>query len=199
MILVQPKTKEQSIPCLDLSGLQITRVQFQQLCDANPDLQLELDRDGKLIIMAPTFGISGERNSSLNGQLWSWNERTNLGKVFDSNTGYDFAVVDGGILAPDVSWIANDRLAGVDLNQFCPISPDLVIELRSSTNRLNTLREKMLDYREYGVKLGWLINPQDRTVEVYRIDKEVEILESPSSVSGEDVLPGFVLNLAKIW
>jgi Uma2 family endonuclease len=199
MILIQPKAKEQSIPCVDLSGLQITRVQFQQLCEANPDLRLELSRDGKLIVMAPTFSISGERNSSLNGQLWVWNDLTNLGKVFDSNTGYDFAAVGGGILAPDASWIAIDRIAGVDLNQFCPISPDFVIELRSSTDRLSPLQEKMLEYQQYGVKFGWLINPQERTVEVYRIGKEVEILESPSSVSGEDVLPGFVLNLAKIW
>jgi Uma2 family endonuclease len=199
MIFIQPKAKEQSIPCLDLSGLQITRIQFQQLCEDNPDLKLELSREGKLIVMAPTFSISGERNSNLNGQLWVWNDRTNLGKVFDSNTGYDFAAVGGGILAPDASWISNDRISGIDLNQFCPISPDFVIELRSSTDRLATLQEKMLEYREYGVKLGWLINPQDRNVEVYRIGKEVEILESPNSVSGEDILPGFVLNLAKIW
>lgn len=207
MILIQPQANEQSIPCLDLSGLQITRVQFQQLCEANPDLRLELSRDGKLIVMAPTFSISGERNASLNGQLWIWNDRVNLGKVFDSNTGYDFAAVGGGILVPDVSWIANERIAGVDLNQFCPISPDFVIELRSSTDKLAPLQAKMLEYREYGVKLGWLINPQDLTVEVYRLDREagnersrsVEILTSPNSISGEDVLPGFELNLAKIW
>ena len=199
MILIQSKAKEQSIPSVDLSGLQITRVQFQQLCEANPDLRMELSRDGELIIMAPTFSISGERNSSLTGQLWVWNDRTNLGKVFDSNSGYDFAAVGGGILAPDVSWISNDRIAGIDLNQFCPISPDFIIELRSSTDRLTTLQDKMLEYQEYGVKLGWLINPQDRIVEVYGIGKEVEILESPISVSGEDILPEFVLNLAKIW
>ncbi len=199
MILVQPQTKERSIPCLDLSGLQITRGQFQQLCQVNPDLQLELGRNGELILMAPTFGISGERNASLIIQVGIWNDRTNLGKVFDSNTGYDFAAVGGGILAPDVSWIALDQLVGVDLNQFCPISPDFVIELRSSTDRLATLQAKMLEYREYGVKLGWLINPQDLIVEVYRIDKDVEILASPKEVSGEDILPGFVLNLAKIW
>ena len=199
MILIQPKAKEQSIPCVDLSVLQITRFQFQQLCEANPDLRLELSRHGKLIIMAPTFSISGERNSSLNGQLWVWNDRTNLGKVFDSSSGYDFAAVGGGILAPDASWIAKNRIAGIDLNQFCPISPDFVIELRSSTDRLANLQDKMVEYREYGVKLGWLINPQDRTVEVYRIGKEVDVLESPNSLSGDDVLPEFVLNLAKIW
>jgi Uma2 family endonuclease len=199
MVLIQPKTQGQLIPCVDLSGLQITRAQFQQLCADNPDLRLELSRDEKLIVMAPTFFISGERNSNLNGQLWAWNERTNLGKVLDSNTGYDFAAVGGGILAPDASWIANERIAGVDLNRFCPISPDFVIELRSSTDRLAQLQAKMLEYREYGVRLGWLIDPQDRTVAVYRIDREVEILASPNSVSGEDVLPGFVLNLAKIW
>jgi Uma2 family endonuclease len=199
MIRIQPKAKEPSIPCLDLSGLQITRVQFQQLCEDNPDLQLELSRDGKLIVMAPTFSISGERNSSLNGQLWAWNDRTNLGKVFDSNTGYDFAAMGGGILSPDVSWISNDRIAEIDLNQFCPISPDLAIELRSSTDRLAPLQAKMLEYQEYGVKLGWLINPQDRNVEVYRIGKEIEILDAPNSVSGEGILPEFVLNLTKIW
>jgi Uma2 family endonuclease len=101
MILIQPQATEQSIPCLNLSGLQITRAQFQQLCEANPDLRMELSRNGELIVMAPTFSISGERNANLNGQLWVWNDRTNLGKVFDSNTGYDFAAVGGGILAPD--------------------------------------------------------------------------------------------------
>jgi Uma2 family endonuclease len=108
-----------------------------------------------------------------NGQLWVWNERTNLGKVFDSNTGYDFAAVGGGILAPDVSWIRNDRLEGVDLNQFCPVVPDFIIELRSSTDRLATLQAKMAEYREYGVKLGWLINPQDLTIELSKFIESI--------------------------
>jgi Uma2 family endonuclease len=184
---------------VDFSGVQITRTQFQQLCEANPDLRLELNRHGELIVMAPTFGISGGRNASLIIQVGIWNNRTNLGKVFDSNTGYDFAAVGGGILAPDVSWISNNRLEGVDLNQFCPIVPDFIIELRSSTDRLATLQAKMAEYREYGVKLGWLINPQDLTVEISRIDREVETLTSPISLSGEDILPEFELDLTNIW
>jgi Uma2 family endonuclease len=201
MVLIrsQVQTEAPPIPYLDFSGVKITRTQFQQLCEVNPDLRLELNRHGELIVMAPTFGISGGRNSSLNGQLWVWNERTNLGRVFDSNTGYDFAAVGGGILAPDASWIRNDRLEGVDLNQFCPVVPDFIIELRSSTDRLATLQAKMAEYREYGVKLGWSIDPQDLTVEIYRIDREIEILTSPSSISGEDILPEFELDLTKIW
>ncbi len=180
------------------ADLDVTVEQFDRLCQANPDLRLELTSTGKLIVMAPTFGESGAKNFSLIGQIWAWNENTELGKAFDSSTGYDFLAINGGRMSPDVSWIQNSRIEGVSLKQFIPVVPDFLIELRSTTDRLGDLRLKMLEYQRLGVRLGLLINPQDKQVEIYRLDTIAEILESPTSVSCEDVLPGFILDLKKI-
>jgi Uma2 family endonuclease len=186
--------------------LNVTAEQFDRLCQANPDLRLELTSTGKLIVMAPTFGESGEKNFSLIGQVWAWNEKTELGKAFDSSTGYDFLAIGGGKMSPDVSWIQNSRIEGVSLKQFIPVVPDFLVELRSTTDRLGDLRSKMLEYQRLGVRLGLLINPQDKQVEIYRwrslslgaSNTALEVLESPISISCEDVLPGFVLDLKKI-
>ncbi len=178
--------------------LHVTPEQFSRLCQDNPDLRLELSNKGELIVMAPTFGESGEKNGNLFGRVWAWNEQTELGKTFDSSTGYDFSTIGGGKLSPDVSWIENSRLQGVSLKQFIPVVPDFLIELRSATDSLKDLRSKMLEYQRLGVRLGLLINPQDKQVEIYRLGRAVETLESPISVSCEDVLPGFVLSLKKI-
>ncbi len=179
--------------------LQVTPEQFDRLCQDNPDLRLELTNKGELIIMAPTFGETGEKNGNLFGRVWAWNEQTELGKTFDSSTGYDFSAIGGGKLSPDVSWIENSRLEGISLKQFIPVVPDFLIELRSNTDSLKDLQTKMLEYQRLEVRLGLLINPQDKQVEVYRLGKAVEILESPTSVNCEDVLPGFVLSLNKIF
>jgi Uma2 family endonuclease len=179
--------------------LHVTPEQFDRLCQDNPDLRLELNNKGELIVMAPTFGESGEKNGNLFGRVWAWNEQTELGKTFDSSTGYDFSAIGGGKLSPDVSWIKNSRLEGVSLKQFIPIVPDFLIELRSTTDSLQDLQTKMLEYQRLGVRLGLLINPQDQQVEIYCLGRTVETLESPISVSCEDVLPGFVLSLKKIW
>ncbi len=178
--------------------LHVTPEQFDCLCQDNPDLRLELTNKGELIIMAPTFGETGEKNGNLFGRVWAWNEQTELGKTFDSSTGYDFSAIGGGKLSPDVSWIENSRLEGISLKQFIPVVPDFLIELRSNTDSLKDLQTKMLEYQRLEVRLGLLINPQDKQVEVYRLGKAVEILESPTSVNCEDVLPGFVLSLNKI-
>lgn len=178
--------------------LHVTPEQFDRLCQDNPDLRLELTNKGELIVMAPTFGETGEKNGNLFGRVWAWNEQTELGKTFDSSTGYDFSAMGGGKLSPDVSWIENSRLEGISLKQFIPVVPDFLIELRSNTDSLQNLQAKMLEYQRLGVRLGLLINPQDKQVEVYFLGKAVEILESPMSVSCEDVLPGFVLSLNKI-
>jgi Uma2 family endonuclease len=180
------------------ADLDVTVEQFDRLCRANPDLRLELTSTGKLIVMAPTFGESGEKNVSLIVRVGSWNDRTELGKTFDSSTGYDFLAIGGGKMSPDVSWIQNSRIEGVSLKQFIPVVPDFLVELRSTTDRLGDLRTKMLEYQRLGVRLGLLINPQDKQVEIYRLDTAVEILESPTSIDCEDVLPGFVLDLKKI-
>jgi Uma2 family endonuclease len=179
--------------------LHVTPDRFDRLCELNPDLQLELTSSGELIVMPPTFASSGGRNFSLIGQFATWVDKTKLGKGFDSSTGYNFLDIGGGRPSPDVSWIQNSRLRGIDLEQYLPIVPDFVIELRSSTDRLSSVQAKMMEYQNLGVRLGWLINPQDRQVEIYRIGKEVEILESPTEISGEDVLPDFRLNLTSIW
>jgi Uma2 family endonuclease len=156
-----------------------------------------MSADGELIIMPPAFGETGKRNFDLNVQLGIWNRTAKLGEAFDSSTGY--TLPDSSKLSPDVSWIENSRLVGVSLNQFIPIAPDFIIELRSSTDRLPPLRQKMELYRANGVRLGWLINPQDRSVEVYRLGQDVEILTNPARLNGEDVLIGFSLDLTTIW
>ncbi len=199
MTLIESRELEPLFLNIRTTQLHVTPEQFEQLCQANPDLRLELTSSGELIVMPPTFASSGGRNFSLIGQFAAWVEKTKLGSGFDSSTGYNFLAIGGGRPLPDVSWIQNSRLVGVDLEQYLPIVPDFVIELRASTDRLSTLQTKMLEYQSLGVRLGWLINPQDRQVEIYRLGKEVEILESPTEISGEDVLPNFVLNLASIW
>ena len=180
------------------ADLHVTSAQFDRLCQDNRDLRLELTKEGKLIVMAPTFGESGKRNGNLFGRVWAWNERTQLGTTFDSSTGYDFSAIGGGKLSPDVSWIENSRLEGVSLRQFIPVVPDFLIELRSTTDRLSDLQTKMLEYQRLGVKLGLLINPQDRQVEIYRVTKAVEVIQSPTSISCEDILSEFILDLTKI-
>jgi Uma2 family endonuclease len=186
---------------LDVSNttLQVTPEQFDRLCLNNPDLRLELTKDRGLIVMTPAFPISGKQNGTLFGRVWVWNEQTELGEVFDSSTGYDFTAIGGGKMSPDVSWIEYSRLEGISLEQFCPIPPDLAIELRSTTDRLTMLQAKMLEYQRLGVRLGILVNPIDKQVEVYRLGREVEVLDAPMSVSCEDLMPGFVLSLKKIW
>jgi Uma2 family endonuclease len=180
------------------ADLHVTPAQFDRLCADNRDLRLELTKDGKLIVMAPTFGESGKRNLSLAIQVGNWNERTELGEAFDSSTGYDFTAIGGGKMSPDVSWIEKSRLDGVSLRQFIPVIPDFLIELRSTTDRLSDLQSKMQEYQRLGVKLGLLINPQDKQVEVYRLGRETEVIQSPDEIDCQDVIPGFNLDLTKI-
>ncbi|MBA3921839.1 MAG: Uma2 family endonuclease [Nostocaceae cyanobacterium] len=186
---------------LDVSNttLIVTPEQFDRLCIDNPDLRLELTQNRELIVMSPTGGESGRRNGNLFARVWNWNDQTKLGDVFDSSTGYDFTVIGGGKPSPDVSWIEKSRLDGIDIKGFIPVVPDFVIELRSSTDRLNDVQTKMSNYQTLGVKLGILVNPQNRTVEIYRLGQEIQVLESPMSISCEDVMPGFILSMNEIW
>jgi Uma2 family endonuclease len=179
--------------------LTVTPEHFDQLCIDNPDLRLELTKDGELIVMAPVGGESGERNLDLAIDVGIWNRQSNLGRTFDSSTGYDFTPLGGGKLSPDVSWIEKSRLEGVEIVGFIPVVPDFVIELRSATDNLKPLQEKMQEYRRLGVRLGLLINPKNKQIEVYRPGQEVVVLESPSSVDCGDVMPGFVLSMSRIW
>ncbi len=186
---------------LDVSNttLTVTPEQFDRLCIDNPDLRLELTPNRELIVMAPAGGETSKKNSRLNLLVGIWNEQTNLGEVFDSSGGYDFTTLGGGKPAPDVSWIEKSRLEGVNIVGFIPVVPDFVIELRSATDNLKPLQEKMSEYQRLGVRLGLLIDPQNKQVEIYRPGREPEILESPTEIDCGEVMPGFVLSLSRIF
>lgn len=186
-------------PTLELK-IDLTDEQFFQLCQNNRELKFERTQSGELIIMPPTGGTTSDRNSDLNYQLRAWNRQHNLGKVFDSSGG--FKLPNGADRSPDASWVRIERweaLTSEEKDKFLPLCPDFVIELRSPSDSLQTLRSKMQEYIDNGARLGWLIDPKRRVVEIYRPDREVEILPSPSTVFGEDVLPGFVLDLTQVW
>jgi Uma2 family endonuclease len=185
---------------LDLSPItHLTHERFQELCQANPDLKLERTAEGELIVMPPTGWESGRRNSNVNADLVIWNRHTKLGSVFDSSTG--FILPNGAIRSPDAAWVSSERLVALNPNPegFLPLAPDFVIELRSASDRLKPLRDKMIEYCKNGVRLGWLLNPQDNEVEIYRVDQEVEVLKAPGNLSGEEVLPEFTLDWKEIF
>ncbi len=182
------------------SIIKLTSEQFYQLCEENPDLKLERSANGELIAMPPTGGETGKRNVKVTTQLDLWNDRTELGEVFDSSTG--FTLPNKADRSPDVSWVEKSRWSALTPEQrekFIPLCPDFVIELVSPSDSLKKSQEKMQEYMENGCRLGWLINRKKREVEIYRPGQDVEVLQSPLTLSGENVLPGFVLNLQKIW
>jgi Uma2 family endonuclease len=201
MQLLDKNPENQTPISLNISDvrLQVTPEQLDRLCELNPDLRLEINRDGELIVMPPTGGDTGKRNFKLIVQFGNWVEQNGMGEGYDSSTGYNFTAFGGKNPSPDVSWIERSRLEGVDTSGLLPVVPDFVIELRSKTDSVKDVRAKMEEYRRVGVRLGWLIDPQKRQVEIYRPDRDVEILEAPTSLSGEDVLPGFVLDLRSIF
>jgi Uma2 family endonuclease len=186
---------------LDVSNttLTVTPEQFDRLCVNNPDLRLELTPNRELIVMAPAGGETSRGNGDLTGQVWYWNRQTDLGQMFDSSGGYDFTALDGGKPAPDVSWIEKSRLEGVNIVGFIPVVPDFVIELRSATDNLKPLQEKMTEYQRLGVRLGLLIDPKNKQVEMYRPGQEPAILESPSEIDCGEVMPDFVLSMSRIF
>ncbi|TAF06830.1 MAG: Uma2 family endonuclease [Nostocales cyanobacterium] len=180
--------------------LKISHEQFVDLALANRDLQLERTATGELIIMPPTGSYTGNKNFDIAGQLWLWNRQTKLGEAFDSSTG--FHLPNGADRSPDAAWVKQEKWNVLSLEQqesFAPICPDFVLELRSKTDSLEKLQAKMREYIENGASLGWLIDRKNQRVEIYRPGKDVEILDRPVSVSGEDILPGFVLDLTEVW
>ena len=181
------------------ANLDLNDQQFYQLCQVNRDLRLERTAAGQLIIMPPTGWETGNRNFRLAQRLANWADADGTGIGFDSSTG--FRLPNGAIRSPDVAWLRRDRLEAIDPSpsEFLPLCPDFVIELRSASDALAPLQTKMQEYLENGVQLGWLINPSEQQVEIYVPHRPVEVLQSPSWVSGEPVLPGFVLNLEQIF
>jgi Uma2 family endonuclease len=180
--------------------LSITHEQFVQLALANRDLQLERTPMGELIVMPPTGSDTGNRNLDIEGQLWLWNRQTKLGKAFNSSTG--FHLPNGADRSPDASWIRQERWDALTPEQrkgFAPLCPDFVLELRSESDNMEPLRAKMREYMANGARLGWLIDRKNKKVEIYRQGQEVEVLDNPSTLSDEDVLPGFVLDLTEVW
>ena len=201
--MVQTPLKSDTLP-LNLPQtiyLDVTPEQFTALAVANRDLRLERSPQGELIVNPPTGWETGEQNCSILGELYLWWRNSGeSGHPFDSSTG--FTLPNGAIRSPDASWVSGERwesLTAEDKITFPKICPDFVVELRSRSDQLVTLQAKMREYRENGAKLGWLIDPQARKVEVYRPQREVEVLDNPTALSGEAVLSGFVLKLNRVW
>jgi Uma2 family endonuclease len=188
--------------------LRVTHEEFEKLCQDNPDRSFELTASGELIVMPPVGGESGNSESELGADLVIWNRQTRLGKTFSSST--IFVLPNGAQRSPDAAWVELSRWEALTPEQrkkFPPLAPDFVIELRSATDslserlrqRLPPLREKMEEYRSNGVRLGLLIDPHDRQVEIYRLGREPEILISPTSIDCSEVMPDFILSLSEIW
>ncbi|MBD2213167.1 Uma2 family endonuclease [Nostoc linckia FACHB-104] len=188
-----------TLPTSLILKIDLTDEQFFQLCQKNRDYRFERTASGELLIMPPTGSDTGRRNVKITTQVDIWNSESNLGEVFDSSTG--FILPNGAERSPDVSWVKIERwnaLTPEQQEKFAPICPDFVVELRSPSDSLKDLQDKMREYIENGARLGWLIDRKNKRVEIYRPGKDVEILDNPESLSGEDVLPGFVLHLQQI-
>lgn len=180
--------------------IELTDEQFFQLCQINELIRFERNADGTLLLMPLVGGTTSIRNASLTAQLGTWNRDETLGIGFDSSTG--FTLPNGAVRSPDASWVKRDRwevLTQAQKDRFSPICPDFVVELRSATDCLKRLQDKMREYRDNGASLGWLIDLKTKKVEIYRPNQDVEVIESPAILSGESVLPGFILNLDSIW
>lgn len=178
----------------------LSNEQFWQLCQDNPEWQFERTATAELTIMSPTGGITSDRNAEIAYQLRAWSRQNNLGKTFDSNGG--FILPNGAIRAPDASWLEQtrwDALTPQQQERFPPLCPDFVVELMSPQDSLERTRAKLQEYIDNGAQLGWLINPRQQQVEIYRRDRPIEILDRPTTVPGDPVLPGFVLDLTPIW
>ncbi len=189
------------------SVVDLTDEQFSKLCQTNPDIKLERTAKGELIVMPPTGWGTGNRNGRLTQQLFNWADADSTGIAFDSSTG--FKLPNGADRSPDAAWVRQERIDALnpDPDKFLPLAPDFVVELMSATDNLKTTQAKMQEYRDNGVRLGWLIDPKTQQVEIYRQGQDVEVVRmleasakpSPSTLSGEDVLPEFVLVLKDIF
>jgi Uma2 family endonuclease len=178
----------------------LTKEQFTKLCQENRDFRFELTAQQELIIMPPAGSETGHRNSKLNLRLAAWAEGDKTGLTFDSSAG--FTLPNGAIRSPDASWVKKERwetLSQEQREEFSPLCPDFVIELRSPSDRLSEVQAKMQEYIENGARLGWLLDPQDKRVSIYRPNQPVEILDNPAELQGDPILPGFVLHVREVW
>lgn len=191
---------DQLIPAHLIGLTQVTHREFERLCREYPELRLELTSSGELIVMPPTGALIGKRCSNLNYQLAAWIKREGTGIGFGANAG--FTLPNGAIRSSDASWMTGekwDSLSDFQKERFSEICPDFVVELRSRTDSLGTLIEKMEEYIANGATLGWLIDPQKRRVYVFKANEEMVMLENPTVVSGDPLLPGFELQTEEIW
>ena len=185
---------------LNLKQFVATSDEFFDLCQANPTLQMERTAAGEVVIMSPVGSKTSARNASITAQLWTWNDEAQLGITFDSSGG--FHLPNGADRSPDAAWIPKERwdtLTAQQQQKFAPICPDFLIELRSSSDHIQDLRNKMQEYLDNGTRLGWLIDPETRTIEIYEPGEEVEVLYNPEHVAGDPVLPGFILTMKRVW
>jgi len=179
-------------------ALEMDDEQLLEFCRINREWRIERTAEGELEIMPPTGGETSNKNARLTSQIWVWTEQDGTGVVFDSNGG--FILPTGAMRSPDASWVRRERLADLTPEQkFLPLCPDFVIELRSPSDPLALIEAKMREYVENGARLGWLIDPEERKVHIYRPKDRVEISDKPDNVSGDPILPGFVLDLKPIW
>jgi Uma2 family endonuclease len=195
-----PENQFGSVFTVNISGLKLTPAQFQKICSDNRDLRLELTSTGDLIVMPPAGSSSGLRNFNLIVQLGAWVERDGTGVAFDSSAG--FSLPNGAIRSPDAAWLLSSRWESLSSEQkesFAPLCPDFVVEIRSQWQTLDSLIEKMDEYLRNGARLGWLIDPFERRVHVFSPGGQVKVLENPKSVSGDPILPGFLLNTLELW
>ena len=197
----RPKSSPTQVPPAMEEPEPYTGEQFTRLTQNYPDLRMEQTQEGEIIIMPPAFTGTGRRNFKISGQLARWVEDTGPGEGFDSSTG--FTLPNGAKRSPDASWVEQSRWDALTAEQqdeqFSPLCPDFVVELRSQTDRLSTLQKKMREYLENGARLGWLIDPKWKRVEIHRPGRDVEVLDAPASVSADPELPGFVLDLQEIF
>lgn len=185
---------------LNVRGVIVTEEQFELLCRENPELRLELTAQKELVIMPPTESESGWRSGEVFFALTAWAKQDRTGLSFDSSTG--FPLPNGAIRSPDASWVKRERWDALTKDQrvkFAPLCPDFVVEVRSPTDNLFDLQEKMQEYLDNGAHLGWFIDPFEKRVYVYRSGHPVETLDDPVSLRGEPVLPGFVLSVHELW
>jgi Uma2 family endonuclease len=202
LIVKVPKTRNpMAASFYSSNGKRISDKEFEDFCRNNPDLKVEQTAAGEIIIMPPTGGVTGNRNSALNGRLYKWTEKNSKkGLMFDSST--TFVLPNGAKRSPNLSWVKMERWNALTKEQqeaFPPLCPDFVVELRSKSDALKSLQAKMREYIENDAQLGWLIDPIKRKVHIYRPNTDVEILNEPTEVLGEPLLPKFVLKLNDLW